>query len=387
MNQTLRHLSLLLAVLSSTYSLAVAQTPRTAQSRQHPWSDSSLSPDERADLVLREMTLDEKLSLLHGQGMAFLATGPTEGNGGAGYTKAIPRLGIPSIQMADSAYGVARNAVAGRYSTALPSNLGAASSWDPALMYEYGALISRELRAQGYNMTLGGGVNLAREPRNGRTFEYQGQDPLLAGTLAGNLEKGIQSEHVIGDLKHYAVNDQETGRYSANAIIDKRALQETDLRAFRIALGISGAGAVMCAYNRVNGEYSCENDYLLKDVLRGEFHFPGFVLSDWGATHSAVKASHAGLDQEQPNDYFFGDQLKKAVQNHEVAQDEINEHAHRILRTMFAVGLFDHPVTRSVPDVEAGFALAQATAERCIVLLRNEHAILPLDLSTILMSC
>ncbi len=315
--------------------------------------------------------------------MPFLATGPTEGNGGAGYTKAIPRLGIPSIQMADSAYGVTRNAAAGRYSTALPNNLGAASSWDPALMYEYGALIGRELRAQGYNMTLGGGVNLAREPRNGRTFEYQGEDPLLAGTLAGNFEKGIQSEHVIGELKHYAVNDQETGRYSANAIINQRTLQETDLRAFKIALDISGAGAVMCAYNRVNGEYSCENDYLLQNVLRREFHFPGFVLSDWGATHSAVKASHAGLDQEQPNEDFFGDKLKQAIENHEVSQDEINEHAHRILRTMFAVGLFDHPVTRSVPDVEAGFALAQATAERCIVLLRNEHAILPLDLSTV----
>ena len=378
-----RALLLILAALSVACSLAKAQVSGGAQSRQYPWSDSSLSPDARADLVLREMTFDEKISLLHGQGMPFLATGPTEANGGAGFTKAIPRLGIPSVQMADSAYGVTRNAAAGRYSTALPSNLGAASAWDPDLMYQYGELIGRELRAQGYNMTLGGGVNLAREPRSGRTFEYQGDDPLLAGTLAGNLEKGIQSAHVIGDLKHFAVNDQETGRYSANAIIDQRALQETDLRAFKIALDISGAGAVMCAYNRVNGGYSCEDDYLLHHVLRDEFHFPGFVLSDWGATHSTVKASHAGLDQEQPNDFFYGDKLKKAVEGNEVSRSEINEHVHRILRTMFAAGLFDYPVARSVPDVEAGFDLAQTIAGKSIVLLRNEHGVLPLEPSAV----
>jgi beta-glucosidase len=333
----------------------------------------------RADLVIKEMTLDEKLSLLHGQGMPFFSTGPTESNGGAGYSIAIPRLGIPAIQMADSAYGVTRGAAAGRYATALPSNLGAASSWDPQAAYEYGALIGRELRDEGYSMSLGGGVNLPREPRDGRTFEYQGEDPLLAGTLAGNLAKGVQSAQIIGDLKHYALNDQESGRNAVNANIDKRSMRETDLLAFQIALGISDAGGVMCSYNRVNGDFACENSYLLTDVLKTAFQFKGFVLSDWGGTHSAAKASHAGLDQEQPDKYFFGDPLKKAVESGEVSLDEINDHVHRILRSIFATGLFDHPVTKQVLDVERGYAVAQKIAEKSIVLLKNEHNILPLE--------
>jgi beta-glucosidase len=281
--------------------------------------------------------------------------------------------------MADSAYGVTRGAASGRYSTALPNNLAAASAWDPQAAFEYGALIGRELRAEGYSMSLGGGVNLPREPRNGRTFEYQGEDPLLAGTLAGNFVKGVQSEHVIGDLKHYAVNDQESGRNAVNANIDKRSMRETDLRAFEIALGISDAGAFMCSYNRVNGDFACENSYLLTDVLKKDFHFQGFVVSDWGGTHSAAKASHAGLDQEQPGKIFFGDALQKAVESGEVSQDEVNEHVHRILRTIFASGLFDHPVVKQVPDVEGGYALAQRLAEKSIVLLKNEHNVLPLE--------
>jgi beta-glucosidase len=349
------------------------------QPKHYPWSDPTLSPDTRADLVVKELTLDEKISLLHGQGMPFFSTGPTESNGGAGYSNAIPRLGIPAIQMADSAYGVTRGAATGRYATALPSNLGAASSWDPQAAFTYGALIGRELRDQGYSMSLGGGVNLPREPRDGRTFEYQGEDPLLAGTMAGNFVKGVQSEHVIGDLKHYAINDQESGRNAVNANIDKRSMRETDLRAFEIALGISDAGGVMCSYNRVNGDFACENSYLLNDVLKKAFNFKGFVLSDWGGTHSAVKASHAGLDQEQPDKYFFGDALKKAVDNGEVSQAEIDEHVHRILRTIFATGLYDHPVTKEVPDVEKGYSVAQSIAEESIVLLKNEHAVLPLD--------
>lgn len=359
--------------------LAVAQFPGMPQPKHFAWSDATLAPDVRADLVIKEMTLDEKLSLLHGQGMPFFSTGPTESNGGAGYSIAIPRLGIPAIQMADSAYGVTRGAAAGRYATALPSNLGAASSWDPQAAYEYGALIGRELRDEGYSMSLGGGVNLPREPRDGRTFEYQGEDPLLAGTLAGNLAKGVQSAQIIGDLKHYALNDQESGRNAVNANIDKRSMRETDLLAFQIALGISDAGGVMCSYNRVNGDFACENSYLLTDVLKTAFQFKGFVLSDWGGTHSAAKASHAGLDQEQPDKYFFGDPLKKAVESGEVSLDEINDHVHRILRSIFATGLFDHPVTKQVLDVERGYAVAQKIAEKSIVLLKNEHNILPLE--------
>jgi beta-glucosidase len=323
--------------------------------------------------------MEEKISLLHGQGGFSLNAGPTGSNGGAGWSNAIPRVGIPAIQMADSAYGLTRGAASGRYSTALPNNLAAASAWDPQGAFEYGVLIGRELRAEGYSMSLGGGVNLPREPRNGRTFEYQGEDPLLAGTLVGNFVKGVQSEHIIGDLKHYAVNDQESGRNAINANIDKRSMRETDLRAFEIALGISNAGAFMCSYNRVNGDFACEDSYLLTDVLKKDFHFQGFVLSDWGGTHSAAKASHAGLDQEQPGKIFFGDALRSAVESGEVSEDELNDHVHRILRTIFATGLYDHPVVKQVPDVERGYALAQSLAEKSIVLLKNADNVLPLQ--------
>lgn len=372
---------LVLATAFVMAPLALAQFPGMQKPKSYPWSDASLSPDVRADMVVKELTLDEKISLLHGQGMPFFVTGPTESNGGAGYSNAIPRLGIPAIQMADSAYGVTRGAASGRYSTALPNNLAAASSWDPQAAFKYGALIGRELRDQGYSMSLGGGVNLTREPRNGRTFEYQGEDPLLAGTLDGYFVKGVQSQHIIGDVKHYAINDQESGRNAVNANIDKRSMRETDLRAFEIALAISDAGGVMCSYNRVNGDFACENSYLLTDVLRKDFHFKGFVLSDWGGTHSTVKASHAGLDQEQPDKYFFGDALKKAVEGGEVSQAEIDEHAHRIIRTIFATGLFDHPIVKQVPDVEHGYEVAQAIAEKSIVLLKNDHNVLPLGAS------
>lgn len=372
------------AALYAAAPTATAQFFRQAPPVHYAWSDQSLSPDQRADMVLKEMTIDEKISLLHGQGFSFgqqRPSGPTESNGGAGYTPAIPRLGIPAIQMADSAYGVTRGSAMGRYSTALPNDLGAASSWDPQAAFEYGQLIGRELRDQGYSMTLGGGVNLPREPRNGRTFEYQGEDPLLAGTLDGNVEKGVQSQFIIGDLKHYVMNDQESGRNAVNANIDKRAMRETDLLAFKIALGISDAGGVMCSYNRINGDFACENDYTLNQVLKKDWNFKGFVLSDWGGTHSTAKASHAGLDMEQPGSTFFGDALKKAVDDGDVSQAELDEHVHRILRTIFATGLFDHPVERQVPDVEGGMRVAERMADKSIVLLKNDRHILPLSSS------
>ena len=295
-NQPFRSVLILFAaVLSVLAPVSHAQDPGAGQ-KPYAWSDASLSPDVRADMVLKEMTLDEKISRVHGNGLDFLSTKPAESNGGAGYTVSIPRLGIPAIQMADSAYGVTRGARAGRYSTALPSNLGAASSWDPQTVFAYGALIGRELRSQGYSMSLGGGVNLTREPRNGRTFEYQREDPLLAGTLVGSFIKSVQSQNVVGDVKHYALNDQESGRNAVNVNIDKRSMRESDLLAFQIALEISDPGAVMCSYNRVNGDYACENSYLLTDVLKKDFQFRGFVVSDWGGTHSAAKASHAGSE-------------------------------------------------------------------------------------------
>jgi beta-glucosidase len=352
-----------------------------------PWMNKSLSPDERADLVLKQMTLDEKIGLLHGTGMAHVPNWQTPltylSNGGAGMTVGVKRLGIPNIYMSDAAYGVRSSGENGRYSTALPSNAGAASSWNPEAACDYGALIGSELRAQGYNMTLGGGVNLTRDPRNGRTFEYLGEDPLLAGTLVGNLMKCEQAEHIIGDIKHYAVNDQETGRNIVNVIISKRAMQESDLLAFHIGINIANPAAVMCSYNRINGDYACENKYTLTDVLKGDWGFKGFVVSDWGGTHSTEKASAAGLDNEQPMDDFFGPKLKEAVDAGRVPMSEIDDHARRVLRSMFLSGVVDYPIEKSVVDVEHGFAVAQHVEEQSIVLLKNDKGILPLNSSKV----
>ena len=378
-------------LLEASVMIAVAQPPATKKPLEpaikQAWMNRSLSADRRADLVIKQMTLDEKLSLVHGAGMSGFqppsdpaaAAVLARSNGGAGTVPGIPRLGIPDLNMADSAVGVARGAARGRYSTALPSALSEASSWDPQLAYQYGALIGRELRAQGYNMSLGGGVNLMRDPRNGRNFEYNGEDPILAGTMDGELVKGIQDQGVIGDLKHYAFNDQETGRHVANMKLDRRSMRETDLLAFEIALRISGAGAVMCSYNRVEGDYACENSYLLNDVLKGSWGFRGFVVSDWFATNSTVKAALAGLDHEEPTGQHFGEDLRKDIESGEVPMSRLNDMVHRILRTEFATGIVDRPPVPQVPDVFGGLEQAQHVAEQGTVLLKNANGVLPLD--------
>jgi beta-glucosidase len=347
-----------------------------------PWMNTALSPDERADLVLKEMTLDEKIAMLHGVGMPTdepVTPENAASNRGVGYEVGVPRLGIPGIDMSDAAYGVRSSGVNGRYSTALPANVAAAASWDRDAAFEYGALIGRELRAQGFNMSLGGGVNLTRDPRNGRTFEYLGEDPVLAGTLVAKLIEGTQSAHVIGDIKHYALNDQESGRNAVNINISKRAARESDLLAFEIGVKQGNPAAVMCSYNRVNGDFACENQYLLKDVLKNDWKFPGFVLSDWGGTHSTEKASAAGLDNEEPGSFFFSDKYKAAVEAGTISTAELDDHVHRILRSMFAAGVVDYPRQRSVVDPFAGFETARKIEEGGIVLLKNQHAVLPLD--------
>lgn len=351
---------------------------------KYPWLNRALSPDVRAGLVLEQMTLNEKIFLLHGTAwhaldFSTMNLGLLQSNGGVGYVVGIPRLRIPGIQMTNASYGVTRSRRNHRYSTALPDDLALAATWDADAAYEYGALLGRELRAQGYNMSLGGGVNLAREPRDGRTFEFLGEDPILAGTIAGQEVAGTQAQHVIGDIKHFAMNDRETDRHKLNINIDKRAMRETDLLAFEIGLRISHAGAVMCAYNGVNGEPSCQNKYLLTDVLRKDWKFPGFVLSDWGATHSTVKAFAAGLDQEEPSSVFYGEAMKRAVLAGKVSMAELDEHVHRILRSEFASGIVDDPPREGPIDVDRDLNVAQHLAEESMVLLRNENAQLPLD--------
>jgi len=378
--------SALFFLLTTSNFLLPSSAGAQSKAKQRPWMNTSLSSDQRAAMVVKEMTLDEKISLLHGTGMVGLSPmSPLaiHSNGGAGYVVEIPRLGIPAIQMSDAAYGVRMSGENGRYSTALPSCIAGAATWDLQGGYEYGALIGRELRAQGYNMSLGGGVNLTREPRDGRTFEYMGEDPVLAGKMVASVIKGEQAEHVIGDIKHYALNDQESGRNAVNVNIDERAARESDLLAFEIGIEDSDVGAVMCSYNRVNGDYACENKYLLTDVLKRDWNVKGFVLTDWGGAHSTAKASAAGLDQEQPGWIFYGDELRKDVESGKVPQAELDDHVHRILRAMFATGVLDNPPQKSVVDVERGFEVAQKLSEQSIVLLKNEGGQLPLDASNV----
>ena len=371
-------IAFLFLAVSGCYSQRRQEPPKPTG----PWMNTTLSADERADLVLKEMTLDEKVALLHGVGMPTddpVTPENAPSNRGVGYAVGVPRLGIPGIDMSDAAYGVRSSGTNGRYSTALPSNVAAAASWDPDAAYEYGALIGRELRAQGFNMSLGGGVDITREPRNGRTFEYLGEDPVLAGKLVAKLIEGTQSQHVIGDIKHYAFNDQESGRNSVNITVGKRAARESDLLAFEIGVSEGHPAAVMCSYNRVNGDFACENQYLLNDLLKKDWKFPGFVLSDWGGTHSTEKASAAGLDNEQPGRFSFGDRYKAAVEAGKIPKTELDDHVHRILRSMFTAGVIDFPRQRFVVDPFAGFETARKIEEGGIVLLKNSKAALPLD--------
>jgi beta-glucosidase len=380
--QTIATSSALAVIALACFGCVRAQAQDHSNTSKMPWMNKALSPDERADMVLGQMTLDEKIQMVHGQGWGVLRAGapiPPKSNFGAGFMAGIDRLGIPGIDLADSAVGIRMAAYQSRYATLLPSTLGAASSWDPDSAFLYGSVIGRELRAQGFNMSIGGGVDIMREPRNGRNFEYAGEDPILAGTMTGQLEKGVLSEHVMNDIKHYALNDQETGRNVVNVLLDKKAMRESDLLAFEIAIAIADPSGVMCSYNLVESHYACENDYLLNQVLKKEFKFKGWVLSDWGATHSTVQSALSGLDQDMPgDDNYFSEPLKKAVQDGQVPEARLNDMVHRILRSMFASGVIDDPPVRTVVDPFRGRDDAQHIAEESIVLLKNSGSILPL---------
>jgi len=379
-------ISSLSAVLTmATFGPQQAHAQTQPDTTQMPWMNKTLSADQRADMVLGQMTLDEKIQLVHGTGWGVLRKGdpvPARSNFGAGFVPGIDRLHIPDINMADSAVGIRMAALQSRYATLLPSTLGAASSWNPDAAFLYGSVIGREARAQGFNMSIGGGVDITREPRNGRNFEYAGEDPVLAGTMTGELERGVKSEHVMSDIKHYALNDQETGRTVVNVLLDRRSMRESDLLAFEIAIGIAKPSAVMCSYNLVNGDHACENDYLLNQVLKKDFKFKGWVISDWAATHSTVKAALNGLDQDMPgDDNYFSAPLKKAIEDGQVPTARLNDMVRRILRSMFDAGVVDDPPVRSVVNPFRGRDDAQHIAEESIVLLKNSGNILPLQAS------
>lgn len=379
-----RSLAVALALALIAHGTCLSQQATSLTSR--PWMDASLAPDLRADMVMKQLTLDEKIQLVHGIGWGPLVPGspvPPDNNGGAGEILGIPRLGIPSLQQADSAVGIRMAAPQSRYATLLPSVLAAASSWDTDAAHLFGDVIGRELRAQGYHQSIGGGVNLARDPRNGRLFEYPGEDPVLAGVMVGHVIRGVQDNHIMGDIKHYALNDQETGRTVVDARISKKAARESDLLAFEIGIRIGQPASVMCSYNKVMGDWACENDWLLNHVLKGAWHFPGFVVSDWDGTHSTEKSAIAGLDVQMPGEEYFGEALKQAVTAGRVPLRRLDDMVHRLLRSMFSAGIIDRPPTpRSVVDPFRGLQDAQHIAEESIVLLKNDGT-LPLNLAAV----
>ena len=377
-----RTIGLTCLILVAALPAARAQE-QSSQAVKGPWMDKSLSADKRADLLIEQMTLEEKIALVHGQDVWSKRPGPAPWLGGAGWVPGVPRLGIPDLQMTDGRSGVANTGWRGRYVTALPSALACAASWDPKTAYEYGALIGREARDVGFNVSLGGTANIIRELRNGRNFECFGEDPILIGKMLGQDLKGTQDQQVVGNINRYAVNDQEMSRFTINAVLDKRAMRESDLLAFEIAIKESNVGTVMCAYNRLNGDYGCENSYLLTDVLKKAWDYKGWVMSDWGATHSTVKAALAGFDQEQPYDTYYGQALKAAVEKGEVPMARLDDMVHRILRTEFISGIFDNPPAARPVNPFTGAEVAQRVEERAIVLLRNSGGQLPLKAASL----
>ena len=328
------------------------------------------------------MTLDQQIALLHGQMPVFMGPKkPAHVQISAGWMPGLPELGIPDLTESDASLGVATAGRKDDDAAPLPSGLALAATWDLKTAFASGAMIGKETRQKGFNTLLAGGANLLRDPRNGRNFEYLGEDPLLAGSMAGETIRGIQSNHIVSTTKHFALNDQETGRMVLDAQIDEAAFRESDLLAFEIAIETGQPGSVMCAYNRVGGTYACENPFLLTQVLRTDWKYAGWVMSDWGAVHG-VAAAKAGLDQESgqqlDKQVFFDKPLRDAVASGEVPAARIHEMAHRYLRSLFAVGAIDHPVVAGGLDTAADSQVAGRAAEQAIVLLKNDGRLLPL---------
>ncbi|WBU37510.1 glycoside hydrolase family 3 protein [Homoserinibacter sp. YIM 151385] len=360
---------------------------------------SPTDPDARAAELVAAMTLDEKIQLVTGflgmpvqegaevggEGLFGLTdemTPPPGAVGSDGFVPGIPRLGIPALQLAGAGVGVTSLVPReGGESVSFPSSMSQTSTWNPPLIREFGRRIGHEARAQGINVMLGAACNLTIEPRSGRVFEYHGEDPILSGTITREELLGTQDEGVVASVKHYAANFQETGRFVVNSVVSERALREGELLAFEVALADDGEvpapGAVMTSYNKLNGVYASENPYLLSQVLKGDWGFRGWVMSDWGAAHSTVESALAGLDQEFPHAHWYGAALKAAVESGEVPHERLDDMNHRILRTLAIVGVLDDTRPAPAKETAAGLETAQRIAEEGTVLLQND-GVLPI---------
>jgi beta-glucosidase len=352
--------------------------------------------DKRAREVEQQMTDDERFSLI----VSVMGAVPSIGiprderipeqvdNMSAGYTPGIPRLGIPAIQSSDASMGVTnpgyRSNDAG--ATAFPASIVLGASFNPRLAREGGAAIGREARLRGFNVQLAGGINLARDPRNGRNFEYYSEDPYVSAILGAEAVNGIQGEGVISTLKHYTLNCNETNRHWLDAIIDPGAHRESDLLAFEIAIERSQPGSIMSGYNKVNGEYLSGNNHLLNDVLKDAWGYKGYVMSDWGAVPEwdyALKGleqeSGIQLDVKQWGSEAFTDRLWAAYAEGKLPKERLSDMVRRILRSLFAVGADSWGPVPEV-DLEKHNETALEGARQGIVLLKNDGALpLPAD--------
>lgn len=326
--------------------------------------------------LIDQLTLEEKAALLGGKGEWD--------------SRDIPRLGIPSMIMSDGPHGLRRQAGAGDHlglnaslpATCFPTAATMANSWDRDLGTEVGVALGEEAKAMGVNILLGPGMNIKRSPLCGRNFEYFSEDPYLAGRMAASYVKGIQSQGVFSCIKHFAVNSQEERRMAMNAVVDERTLREIYLTGFEMAIDESKPGAIMTSYNQVNGEYANESMHLLKEILRGDWKYDGFVVSDWGGANDHVTAVKAGSDLEMPAPGLgSARELVEAVKNGSLSMEDLDARVDELLSAVMTTTEAAKGHSEEF-DIEGHHALARKAAAQCAVLLKNNDAILPLKAGT-----
>ena len=342
-----------------------------------PWMNTHLSPQERARLLLQQMTLAEKVDLMTGnQGEAPYAF----------YNAPIPRLGIPALKMADAGGGVAPRGWSlpgtdGR-ATAMPSEMALGATWSLDTVRQFATVVAEEVRETGQNVLLAPDTDIARLPWFGRISESQGEDPFLNGDQNSVYAATLQSHNVIATLKHYTANNQETNRNSGqNAIMTERTLREVYALAYEMVVKRAGLGAAMCSFNKINGEYSCQNSFTLRTVLKGQIGFTGFVMSDFGALHDMLTGLAAGDDMETGTTTIYDGALLAAVQSGQASLALVNDAVLRILTSMFRIGVFDTDYTPTSIPVAAHSAVARAVERKAITLLKNS-GVLPLTATT-----
>jgi beta-glucosidase len=360
-------------------TLAAAGSAQAAgRCGDHPWCDRSKSADARAGLLLAQLTLDEKLDLMGGDVDGVLNPG-----GSSGTVNGIPRLDVPPLTLNDGPAGIRQGiGPTSKPATALPAPLALGATFDPKLAARYARVIAAEAKRRGHDVVLGPTVNLVRDPRGGRTFESYGEDPRLLSDLGVAWIRALQRAGVIADVKHYAANNQETGRFTVNEIIDERTLREIYLPHFEAAVRRAHVGTVMTAYNKVNGPYMGANTPLVRRTLFGAFGFDGFVLSDFYAGGDTVGSALAGQSLALPlPQYYEPALLRAAIAAGRIPQATIDDLVRRYLRVMFRFGVFDraaYPTDGRIPSKRHG-RVARLVEDQGIVLLRNRRSLLPLS--------